>query len=393
MEGRKATQGRVLVLADDLTGALEAGAKFAGQGISSLVAIDEGKGTPAIPRDSSVLVLDLETRHVSPESAASRVYKQAKKAMAGGFTTIYKKTDSTLRGNIGSELRGLMEACPGSGLLYIAAYPKMGRTVKQGILHVDGQPVSATEFGSDVLNPVTQSSIPKLLAPHIPLPVVSVDEKRLHVGSGNALYVCDADTEEEVEGLARFFVESQVFCMAAGPSAFLHYLAREIKLSRRSPASLPRIQRTLIVNGSQNKRSNDQIRCAQKHGFPVISSAKNVDRMGNRGWAILREQAQAKLSNKAAARVATRVVNILNKTDIDGLVIFGGDTAYAVLQAMGQSVIHPIGEVLEGIPVSRIRLRPSSRGVHGAERDIVLVTKAGGFGPVDILPRVRHLLA
>jgi len=393
MEKEKGTQGRVLVIADDLTGALEAGAKFAGQGITSLVEIDEGEETPEVPHDISVLVLDLETRHVSPELAASRVYKQARRAVADGFSTIYKKTDSTLRGNIGSELRGLMEACPGSGLLYIAAYPQMGRTVKQGILHVDGQPVSTTEFGSDALNPVTQSSIPKLLAPHIPLPVVSVDEKRLHLGSGDALYVCDADSEEEVEGLARFFVESEVFCLAAGPSAFLHYLARQIKLPRCPPAPLPRVQRVLIVNGSRNKISIDQIRSAQEHGFPVITTAKDADRMGDRGWMILREQAPAESSGETASRLAKKVVNILNRTEIDGLVIFGGETAYAVLQAMGQSLINPIGEVLEGIPVSRIRLQNQSRSAAGRKRDVVLVTKAGGFGPIDILPRMRHLLA
>ena len=390
----KTTQGRVLVLADDLTGALEAGAKFAGQGIATLVAVDEGEEAPKVSHDFPVLVLDMETRHVSPDEAARRVYEQVRRAVADGFTTIYKKTDSTLRGNIGSELRGLWEACPGSGLLYVPAYPKMGRTVKGGVLHVDGQPVSTTEFGFDALNPVGQSSIPRLLASHIPSPIVSIDEKRLHLGSGDALYVCDADSEEEVEGLARFFVESGVFSLAAGPSAFLHYLARQMKLPRRLPPPLPRVRRALIVNGSRNKRSAGQIRYAKENGFPVVDSAKGVIRMGDRGWGILGDRTPAaESSDEAAARMAKKVVSILNKTEIEGLVIFGGDTAYAVIRALGQLVIRPIGEVLEGIPVSLIRLHCPSRDVAGSERDIVLVTKAGGFGPTNVLPTIRNALA
>ena len=91
--------------------------------------------------------------------------------------------------------------------------------------------------------------------------------------------------------------------------------------------------------------------------------------------------------------MAKKVVSILNKTEIEGLVIFGGDTAYAVIRALGQLVIRPIGEVLEGIPVSLIRLHCPSRDVAGSERDILLVTKAGGFGPTNVLPTIRNALA
>ena len=36
----------------------------------------------------------------------------------------YKKTDSTLRGNIGSEIAALMDACKMERLPFIPAYPK-----------------------------------------------------------------------------------------------------------------------------------------------------------------------------------------------------------------------------------------------------------------------------
>lgn len=393
LKNGKIGQSRVLVLADDLTGALEAGGKFAGQGIASRVAVNESKTFSEAPRDISALVLDTETRHATPDDAANRIHEQAREALARGFSIIYKKTDSTLRGNIGSELCGLLRACPGSGLLYVPAYPKVGRTVRQGILYVDGQPVSRTDFGSDALNPVAESCVLKLLASSIPVPIISVAENNLPPGSGNAVFVCDAVSEEEVERLARFFVESGALNLAAGPAAFLHYLAKEIMIPRNLPPSLPTLQRALIVSGSRNRKSAAQLRHAEEMGFRVARSAEELKQTGDSGWWILENSPQAtESSDEAAARVANKVVEILNKVEIDGLVVFGGDTAYAVLRALGQSVIHPIGEVSEGIPVSRIRFQPSSEGIRKVERDLVLVTKAGGFGPISVLPIIRDIL-
>ena len=57
---------------------------------------------------------------------------------------IYKKTDSTLRGNIAAELRALADLFPTWRIGYAPAYPALGRTVKNGVLYVDDVPVSET---------------------------------------------------------------------------------------------------------------------------------------------------------------------------------------------------------------------------------------------------------
>ena len=140
----------LLALADDLTGALEVGAKFAGRGIPSLVTISSRShsGHP-------VEVVDLESRHLSPQASAAAVSALA--ATAAGI--VYLKTDSTLRGNIAADLRALAHARPESSIAYVPAYPALGRTVKDGRLHVYGVPVHLTAFAADPLNPITGSSI------------------------------------------------------------------------------------------------------------------------------------------------------------------------------------------------------------------------------------------
>src|SRR5262249_48299725 len=103
---------RVLAIADDLTGALEVGALFAAAGMRSVVTAGEKEVF-----DDPVVVIDTETRHASCAEAESIVEKKA----AGWPSLVYKKTDSTLRGNIGAELRALHRLY-GGPIAYVPAY-------------------------------------------------------------------------------------------------------------------------------------------------------------------------------------------------------------------------------------------------------------------------------
>ncbi len=161
---------RILGFADDLTGALEAGAKFAERGMRTAVT-----ARTADCAGYEAAVLDTETRHLKREEAEAVLA-----AMAGEKAeAIYKKTDSTLRGHIGAELRALARVY-GARVAYIPAYPAMGRTVRRGQLHVDGVPVHMTEFGRDGLNPVTSSSVAEAL------------------GAGFECEVYEGETDEDV---------------------------------------------------------------------------------------------------------------------------------------------------------------------------------------------------
>src|SRR2546423_1606065 len=149
----------ILALADDMTGALEIGAKFRAAGIETLVSAQ-----PLPASSTSAVVVDTETRHVSAEIAGREVKRFILPA-AGHPRLIYKKTDSTLRGNISSELQALAELYPKWRIGYAPAYPALGRTVKAGVLYVDGVAVGETEFARDMLNPICGSSVSAILPP------------------------------------------------------------------------------------------------------------------------------------------------------------------------------------------------------------------------------------
>ena len=91
-------------------------------------------------------------------------------------------------------------------------------------------------------------------------------------------------------------------------------------------------------------------------------------------WSILNTGAPAETLAPAVAAIVAR-------DRPDALAIFGGDTAYAILQSLGNPPLHPLGEIVPGVPVSK---------VEGG--DLYLITKAGGFGPVDVLSAIRRAL-
>ncbi len=380
----------ILGLADDLTGALEVGAKFAGRGLAALVTTELSLDARGMNDTIQVLVIDTESRHLEPAEAAERVYRLARAGQEQGIGFIYKKTDSTLRGNIGSELGALLGAYPDSRVIYVPAYPQMGRTVRQGHLYVDGVLVSETAFARDRLNPIAHSYIPDLLAGQCEVPVRRVDVEALRAVNTPAIYVCDGETEHDVRAAARILMESEGHLLAAGPAALAERIAELVGWPRGETAAWPAIENCLVINGSLHEVSTQQVRHAEANGWRSVDAEAAAAAISTSHWVILkRNSVSAEAGPDAAAREGEMVRGILEQAELDGLIIFGGDTAYGVVKAMGRPPVYPMGEVVPGVPLSRI----DRKMIGQRERDLYLITKAGGFGSLDILCLLRKLLS
>jgi uncharacterized protein YgbK (DUF1537 family) len=334
----------VLALADDLTGALEAGAKFAAAGMSSMVRVhgaQEANGAAAI-------VIDTETRHLSPQDAAGIIAS----IDTAGAAIIYKKTDSTLRGNIAAELGALAAMHPGARIAYIPAYPAMGRTVANGILYVHGVPVHETSFARDALNPIGHS----VVADHLRGLECTIHEGELdrHVSDAVALALAEG------------------YRIIAGPASVAEAIAQAINPPTATPV-WPHIRTCLIVNGSLHAISAQQVEHAVAAGCASESPIA--------AWRILQPGITSRSPLEHAAETGEYVRSSLAAGGIDGLLIFGGDTAYGILAAMGLPLLEPIGEVMPGVPIARVQ----GKRLH-------LITKAGGFGDANLICQVKSIV-
>ena len=112
---------KVLIIADDLTGALDAAAQFANQNIPSYVAASADCDLAARFGEFDVVSVNAESRHLRPEQAAAVVRELAERGQQAGVEYSYKKTDSTLRGNLGAELNALRVAVGHGRLAFVPA--------------------------------------------------------------------------------------------------------------------------------------------------------------------------------------------------------------------------------------------------------------------------------
>lgn len=328
----------IFAIADDLTGALEVGAKFAAQGLSSRVTCDDG----VEPGDASVLVLDTESRHLPSREAEEKITTVCTNRPTPKL--IYKKTDSTLRGNIAAELRALQIAFPDHQLHYVPAYPAMGRTVRNGKLYVDRVALHQTAFANDPLNPIASSYLKDVLG-------------------DLQLTLFDGETDADVLAAAKHIVSASKPAIVAGPAAIAGALAEILPLPRTQPPQLPVLHRCLVINGSMHPASRDQIR---------------QTRFDNH-WNLF-EFTSDQTGAERALRLGESVKRHLEHHPVDALIVFGGDTAYGIHRALGSHPFASSGEVLLGVPVSQ------SAGMYW-------ITKAGGFGNPNLTDELRRKLS
>ena len=93
---------RLTVIADDLTGALDTGVQFANRCVSVRVAAVNAAAVPEEIFHADVAVIDAEVRHKTSQQAYNICLGLVQQALRCGTDTVYIKTDSGLRGNIGA---------------------------------------------------------------------------------------------------------------------------------------------------------------------------------------------------------------------------------------------------------------------------------------------------
>jgi uncharacterized protein YgbK (DUF1537 family) len=434
---------RFCVIADDLTGALDTGVVFRKNGFLTAVSSHFLPDTRTGPRSPEVLVVNTETRHLTPEQAYTVVSSLAAAMVKlSPDTIVYKKIDSTLRGNIGPELKALNDAFPGKLLVTAPALPGQGRTCREGSVYLYGKPLHETEFAQDPLNPIHTSYVPDLFLrgrePNVAVLSPGELERVLseEVDSGNpgefAYAVVDGETEEDLRQTARVCLKypSRVIpAGSAGLAAWLSSLCGESSgstFSTKTSPTLP-VGPALVVNGSLNPAALEQIRNAIQEGArdlavggreaaclleiqgkPGNAPGDDSDRISalvhsigaslakgdpvcirtilDRGqlgeWLddFYSTGGQGLPMHTALPRALGRLVaKVLESIKPALLVVLGGDTLSGVLEAFGSGILYPEAELEPGTVASRMSIPGGN---------ITLVSKAGGFGDPGLLVRL-----
>ncbi|MFE5300562.1 four-carbon acid sugar kinase family protein [Streptomyces sp. NPDC056632] len=368
----------VVVLADDLTSAADGAAPFRRSGHRALVLFAPEAHGPG------VTAVDLGTRLLAEPEAAART-GEAAEAYAGADLLV-KTVDSTLRGHVAAELRAALAGSGRRAAVLAPAFPTEGRTTVGGVQYVRGVRVDASEFARDPAHPVRTADLTELLPEAVlvePGHAGSADLPRL-VDSGG-VFVCSAVTEADLDAVVAAVPRPQDILWVGSPGLAAALARRHTRRPADPLPELPAVRRPLTVVGSANPASRRQLAALHaesgKRG-PHDTATTPPPRASVRTLHTPDERSAD--STGLLDRLAGAAVEMIRERRADGLVLTGGETAAAVLGALGATGIELYDEPEPGI----------ARGtLHGptAPRLPVLV-KAGGFGDDGTLVRLHAVL-
>lgn len=405
---------KLLIIADDLTGALDTGVKFSEAGLSTTVSTDCDE--TVIAEKADVVVLCAATRHLAAEDAY-RMIRKIVERNAGQFPIIMKKTDSGLRGNIGAELQAVLDGARANTLAFLPALPEMGRTTLDGVQYIDGVPVNRSVFGRDPFEPVVDDDIPSLLRRQC-----KADVKVIRRGAvleakdqtvGSEIFVYDAQTAEDMRVSVSEITRRGEVRLLAGCAGLAQALAGEMASAMKTRKNLDSDKPLLVVCGSVNQISTAQLDYAEKNGHPrfhlpakfllgeealdtpedsvilkkLLKACETerlvlVDTASSKGKMMLEESKEQSLevTRQRISRKLGRMVKALLDHGLDRRVmIIGGDTLSELMGAVGCTKLSPVREPDRGVVLSSLQYNDHSYQI---------LSKSGGFGGEDLLLRI-----
>ena len=383
---------RVLIVADDLTGAMDSAGPFAAAGVETWVVAVPMRCDPATLKSARVVSVNTDTRHLPAALAAARVRDIVGHLGASGFDIVVKKIDSTLRGNVVAETMALLDISGRREAVVAAAFPAQGRTVRGGIVHVDGKPLAQTAFAKDALSPPPLAPLQEVFALAKPGLRVQTLTAAPALHGGADIWVADSEVDADLTGIVTRFADRANDVLMVGSAGLTRALALVCFDGGPAPASPQRVTGTIVFAvGSRAMRSAEQVESLSTEPETTvlrvpngrlqsgkIPSAQNLvlkataDEAGHEGDA-----------ERVAADMARHAIEIARSAKAEALVATGGDTAIAILAASDNPALQVLGDLMPGIPYARIRLGGTS---------LWLVTKAGGFGGRDTFRDVARRL-
>lgn len=410
----------MLIIADDLSGAADCAVVGAVAGLNTIVAL----GETANEVHSDVLSVDADTRRMQAGPAAEEVGRLVRKYARDEKVLLFKKIDSTLRGNVGVELaatlaahRSLHARLDRTVAVMAPAFPAMRRTTLNGFQLLDGQPLSGTEIwrlqsisGRCYIPEMLQSA--GLKSTIIPLHVIRsgdriiVDAMRASANQTEVL-VCDAETDADLKAISDASMSLGRKTMWVGSTGLAYHLlkaAKPVVTTAVTEREAPSISGSLLfVIGSLSRNSREQVRVlttsetlrlsipadillagpdsSRWHKYEALLSQAvemNRDIMIEPGPEL---QVGSEDGSKLSAALAQMTSSISGK--IGALIAAGGETARTVLQRWGVTELRVLWELEIGVPFSI---------TENWSRQLPVITKAGDFGTPETLLNCRNLL-
>lgn len=335
----------MIVIADDITGAAEiAGIAFAHGEDVRLVCGD-------VIATNGISVVATDTRSMSEADAVAETRRIASRLLPHD-SFLFKKTDSALRGHVVAELSALMQTTGYRRAVYVPANPSKGRVISNGIYYVHHVPIADTDFSFDPEFPAYTSTL----------------EERFPDASAKGILMPDVENLDDIRRI--IFQYNDGYTLFAGAADLFANLLEtgfsEESVSLRKPStSVPSIDTglsTLILCGSTQSKAIDCGIAASGMPEEVYNGSDDISSWDFSTYEtthslILTIPFSHRTGHEAAhhlrtmmALMAKRLVTLHCPAH---LIIEGGATAWATLQALGWTQFDIVAQHAPGIVTMR----------------------------------------
>jgi uncharacterized protein YgbK (DUF1537 family) len=376
----------IRILADDLTGALDTAAAFAGE---VPVFIDRPPTTRSMYSDARISVVATPTRDAPPEDIPKHLQPALGWLKSGDLA--FKKVDSLLRGNTFSELAWLAQTGEFDTTVFAPAFPAQGRVTLDGRQWVI-EPGKLAGPRKPVALPFVEafSGYGRIIGLD-----AEPDGKALDVWAPDV--VSDAELEAVVTKAESDETRSRLWCGSAG---LAHALARRFGLAPGPtnavvPAVAADTGPTVLVSASHHPvfRQQWELLCSASKPRALVRHAsvpemRNALDLVNQGatsaWFDLSPMERLDPAQAAQALYAQMAQLTGDLPRPKQLIVIGGDTLLGLCRAAGVDALLARASVRNGWGCARF--------LGGTWDGVPCYSRSGAFGGMDDLSAMIHLL-
>lgn len=417
---------RLGCIADDFTGATD----LASQLVSAGMRVVQTIGVPDGPleEDCDAVVVSLKSRTIAPGEAVRQSLDALRWLEAAGCERFFFKYcstfDSTPEGNIGPVADALMEALGETFTLAVPSLPANRRTVYNGYLFAGDVLLNESGMQDHPLTPMRDSFLPRVLEPQTRRRVGLVSHHALADGGegvrariaelrgeGVGIAVCDTLDHRDLVSIAEGSADLKLLTGGSGLGLTLPATFAGFEPKRDAAELEPVEGRSLVLAGSCSRATLAQIEHAKAH---LSAQAVDVDalfsdfdahlealfgfaaeRLGE-GPVLLHASMAPERLREVQARygtaesgetveraLATLARRLVAEAGVRRLVVAGGETSGAVVEALGVSGLRIGATIDPGVPWTR---------ATGTAEPLALALKSGNFGGVDFMTRAFEVL-
>ncbi len=414
-------------VADDLTGATDLANMLVREGMRTVQTVGIPEAGLDLPATDAVVVA-LKSRTIAAAAAVEQSLAALNWLKRSGARQIFFKYcstfDSTDEGNIGPVAEALLEALGAPLTIACPAFPENGRSVYQGHLFVGSQLLSESGMRDHPLTPMTDSNLVRVLGRQVRGKVGLIPFSTVRQGAhairqaldmlrrdGLAFAIVDAVENQHLYDLGAACAELPLVTGGSGAAIGLpaNFRGQGLLQDVAAPAALDGIEgKAAVISGSCSQATLGQVgdMKARHPAFAVdpLALAAGHDLVAKAcAWAKPRlddgpvlvyasappdqvAAAQAALGRARAGELVedamARIARGLVELGVRKLVVAGGETAGAVVQALGIGALRIGPQIDPGVPWT----------VSVGAPHLALALKSGNFGAPDFFTKALRML-